>query len=168
MIEPFITEKRKDKGPSYGLSSAGYDAQLDNRFWIAKPGYEAIDIANPPPPEDIFEEHVGDSITLMPGMFVLLVTKEYFRIPQHIIGRCTGKSTLRRLGLINDMTPLEPGWEGRLVVELNFTFPRPVILHAGMGICQIVFEKMEAECRDDYAASGGKYMHQQGITAAKV
>jgi dCTP deaminase len=116
---------------------------------------------------ELFDVYEGDSWVLMPGMFVLMHTREYFRMPRDLQGQAAGKSTLRRLGKISDMTPLEPGWHGHLVVELNFTFPRPVRVHAGMGICQIVFHELAKACERDYVELGAKYHGQTGVTPAR-
>ena len=142
MISPFVPSKVKDKGPSYGLSTAGYDCSLDAEFWLPKPSADVVDISTitRAEMEDLFDKHISESFVLLPGMFVLLATREWFKIPRTIKGRCAGKSTLRRVGMISDITPLEPGWEGNLVLELNFTFPRPVRIHAGMGVCQVEFD----------------------------
>jgi dCTP deaminase len=170
MIEPFEPIKTRPEGttlPSHGLSSGGYDARMGRTLWIAKPGSEVIDLAHLPRMEELFEVHEADSFVLMPGMFVLLHTMEYFRIPRDITGTAAGKSTLRRLGKVSDMTPLEAGWHGNLVVELNFTFPRPIKVYAGMGICQVLFNRMEAPCRRDYVDLGAKYHGQTGVTPAR-
>jgi dCTP deaminase len=169
MISPFTSEKVKIYGPSYGLSSAGYDCSLDGEYWLPKPSADIVDLKTITKDEmlELFDKSRGPAFTLLPGMFVLLVTKEWFRIPRTIKGKCMGKSTLRRVGMISDITPLEPGWEGRLVLELNFTFPRPVRIHEGMGLCQVEFETIN-EPRKDYAAGGGKYQGQIGITPGHI
>jgi dCTP deaminase len=169
MISPFVDTKMKENGPSYGLSSAGYDCRMANTIWIAKPSATIIDIKDLDPRKikELFDQSTGDSFILMPGMFVLVSTVEWFIIPRDIVGRCTGKSTLRRLGHINDLTPLECGWTGNLVVELNFIFPSPIKIYAGMGVAQISFDRLENPCQHDYADLGGKYQGQVGIVPSK-
>jgi dCTP deaminase len=169
LIEPFVAEQVRNKGPSSGLSPAGYDCTMAPEYWVAKPGSEVIDVRtlDKERMHEFFDIYEGPDFVVMPGMFLLLFTAEYFRMPRDLIGRCTGKSTLRRLGLLNDLTPLEPGWHGQLVVELNFTFPRPIRIHAGMGICQVVFDRLVAPCQADYVDRGGKYHLQTGVTTAR-
>lgn len=164
MISPFVDHKCRELGPSYGLSSAGYDCSLGNKIWIAKPSSGIVDVKSLPLAKDLFDEHEGDSFVIMPGMFVLGSTREHFKIPNHIIGKCYDKSTHRRLGKVSGATPLEPGWHGHLVIELNFLAPWPIRIHSGMGVCQIIFEEIEGKVETPYG--NNKYQGQTGITGA--
>lgn len=167
MITPFCDHKCRELGPSYGLGSAGYDCRLGDTLWIARPGAGIVDVADPRAIEEMFDPVKARSWVLMPGMFVLGATVEHFAIPRDLVGLCIGKSTLRRLGHVADMTPLEPGWHGNLVLELNFTLPRPVRIHAGMGIAQIMFDELSEHCVRDYGDLKGKYQGQTGVVGAR-
>lgn len=168
LISPFVEGKIGDSGPSYGLSSHGYDCRLSGEFWIPRGGAKIVDLRRLPPDKELYEVVHAHEIVLPPGTFMLAVTMEWFRLPRWLKGTCYGKSTLRRLAVITDATPLEAGWEGNLVLEINSTFPRPVLYYAGMGICQVEFHTIEGgDVAQDYVERGGKYQGQSGVTPAR-
>lgn len=167
MIEPFV-EKQNGKGIiSYGLSSYGYDARLDNEFMIFTNVYNTVvDPKNFD--QNAFVKFSGDVCTIPPNSFVLAQTKEYFRIPNDVLVVCLGKSTYARCGLIVNVTPLEPGWEGQVTLEISNTTPLPAKVYAGEGIAQFLFFKGDSACEVTYAARAGKYMGQRGVTLPRL
>lgn len=167
MIEPFV-EKQNGKGMiSYGLSSYGYDARLDNSFMIFTNVYNAI--VDPKSfDQNAFVKFEGDVCIIPPNSFVLCQTKEYFKIPNDVLVVCLGKSTYARCGLIVNVTPLEPGWEGQVTLEISNTTPLPAKVYAGEGIAQFLFLKGDSACEVTYAARAGKYMGQRGVTLPRL
>ena len=167
MIGPFV-EKQNGKGIiSYGLSSYGYDARLDSQFMVFTNVYNAIvDPKNFD--QNAFVKFEGDVCIIPPNSFVLAQTMEYFRIPNDVLVVCLGKSTYARCGLIVNVTPLEPGWEGQVTLEISNTTPLPAKVYAGEGIAQFLFFKGESACEVTYAARSGKYMGQRGVTLPRL
>jgi len=167
MIEPF-TEKQNGQGIiSYGLSSYGYDARLDNSFMIFTNVYNSVvDPKNFD--QNAFVKFEGDTCVIPPNSFVLCQTKEYFKIPNDVLVVCLGKSTYARCGLIVNVTPLEPGWEGQVTLEISNTTPLPAKVYAGEGIAQFLFLKGDSACEVTYAARAGKYMGQRGVTLPRL
>lgn len=167
MIEPF-TEKLKREGViSYGLSSYGYDARLADEFMI----FTNVDNAIVDPKDfsdKSFVSRTTDVCVIPPNSFVLCRTVEYFRIPKDVLVICLGKSTYARCGLIVNVTPLEPGWEGHVTLEISNTTPLPAKVYANEGICQFLFFKGSSACETSYADRSGKYMGQRGVTLPKV
>jgi dCTP deaminase len=173
MIEPFVDgqvrERKGQKLISYGLSSAGYDLQLGPEFvWPISfnPGGPEID------PKAIFTDHwMRDTIetftVIEPGEHILGCSVEYLRIPDTIVATAVGKSTYARCGLIINVTPLEPGWEGQLTIEMHNASLCPIRVYPGEGICQIQFHRIE---RPDvtYGDRNGKYQGQRGVTLPRV
>lgn len=167
MIDPF-TEKLKREGViSYGLSSYGYDARLADEFMI----FTNVDNAIVDPKDfsdKSFVNRKTDVCVIPPNSFVLCRTVEYFKIPKDILVICLGKSTYARCGLIVNVTPLEPGWEGHVTLEISNTTPLPAKVYANEGICQFLFFKGSSPCETTYADRSGKYMGQRGVTLPRI
>ncbi len=167
MIEPFVERQKFDGIISYGLSSYGYDARLDNDFMI----FTNVDNAVVDPKnfsKDSFVHRKQDVCVIPPNSFVLAQTVEYFRIPDDVLVICLGKSTYARCGLIVNVTPLEPGWEGQVTLEISNTTPLPAKVYANEGIAQFLFLKGDSPCEVTYAARAGKYMGQRGVTLPRI
>lgn len=167
MIEPF-TEKQKREGViSYGLSSYGYDARVSDEFMI----FTNVDNAIVDPKDfshQSFVERKTDICVIPPNSFALARTVEYFRIPEDVLVICLGKSTYARCGLIVNVTPLEPGWEGHVTLEISNTTPLPARVYANEGIAQFLFFKGSSPCEVSYASRNGKYMGQRGVTLPRL
>ena len=167
MIEPFV-EKLQHKGTiSYGLSSYGYDARVADEFKI----FTNIDSAVVDPKDfqaSGFVDRKTDVCIIPPNSFVLARTVEYFRIPRDTLVICLGKSTYARCGIIVNVTPLEPEWEGHVTLEFSNTTPLPAKIYANEGACQFIFLKGTDICETSYADRSGKYMGQQGVTLPKI
>ncbi len=167
LIEPF-EEKLVGKGVvSFGLSSYGYDFRIANEFKIFTNVNSTI--VDPKKfDEKSFITVIGDFCIIPPNSFALGRSVEYFRIPRDILAICIGKSTYARCGIIVNVTPLEPSWEGYLTVEISNTTPLPAKIYAFEGIAQIIFIKASEECEISYADRKGKYMNQPGIVLPKI
>lgn len=167
MIVPF-EEKLQRKGViSYGLSSYGYDARLADEFKI----FTNIDNALVDPKnfaDASFVNRKTDVCVIPPNSFALSRTVERFKIPRDILVICLGKSTYARCGLIVNVTPLEPEWEGHVTLEISNTTPLPAKVYANEGICQFLFLKADSLCEVSYADRGGKYMGQTGVTLPRM
>ncbi|MFZ8801965.1 MAG: dCTP deaminase [Candidatus Calescibacterium sp.] len=167
MIEPFEENLVRKGVISYGLSSYGYDFRIADEFKIFT--NVASTIVDPKNfDERSFVSVKGDYCIIPPNSFVLGRSVEYFRIPRDVIGICLGKSTYARCGIIVNVTPLEPGWEGFLTVEISNTTPLPAKIYAWEGIAQVIFVKGNEECEISYKDRKGKYMYQPGIVLPKV
>jgi dCTP deaminase len=167
MIEPFEENLVRKGVISYGLSSYGYDLRIADEFKIFT--NVASTIVDPKNfDERSFVSVKGDYCIIPPNSFALGRSIEYFRIPRDVIGICLGKSTYARCGIIVNVTPLEPCWEGYLTVEISNTTPLPAKIYAGEGIAQIIFIKGNEECEVSYKDRKGKYMYQKGIVIPKV
>lgn len=170
MLSPFcdniIREKNGKKLISYGLSSYGYDIRCSNEFKIFT-NIKNYMIDPKDFNEDNFINTVSEVCIIPPNSFVLTRSVEYFRIPRDILGICYGKSTYARCGIIVNVTPLEPEWEGYLTIELSNTTPLPAKIYANEGIAQIMFLKGNTEPKTSYKDRGGKYQGQVGITLPK-
>lgn len=167
MIEPFVENMKREGVISYGLSSYGYDARVSNEFKI----FTNVDSAIVDPKkfsEDSFVDRTLDVCTIPPNSFVLARTVEYFRIPRDVLVICLGKSTYARCGIIVNVTPLEPEWEGHVTLEFSNTTPLPARIYAGEGACQFLFLKGDKTCDVSYRDRAGKYMKQTGVTLPKV
>lgn len=167
MIEPFVEKQKRDGVISYGLSSYGYDSRCAPDFKI----FTNVDTAMVDPKqfsEDNFVTREQDVCIIPPNSFVLTHTVEYFRIPKDVLVICLGKSTYARCGLIVNVTPLEPGWEGHVTLEISNTTPNPAKVYANEGIAQFLFFKGSAGCETSYADRSGKYMGQRGTTLPKL
>ena len=167
MIEPFEPGQIKRSGErrliSYGTSSYGYDVRCANEFkvftninsTIVDP--KAFDARS-------FVDVVADECIIPPNSFALARTVEYFRIPRTVLTICLGKSTYARCGIIVNVTPLEPEWEGHVTLEFSNTTPLPARIYANEGVAQMLFFESDEECETSYRDRGGKYMGQTGVT----
>ena len=167
MIDPFVESQRGQGIISYGVSSYGYDARVADEFRI----FTNVDNALIDPKnfrEDSFVERKTDVCIIPPNSFALARTVEYFRIPRDVLVVCLGKSTYARCGLIVNVTPLEPEWEGHVTLEISNTTPLPAKVYANEGLCQFLFFKGEGMCEVSYKDRGGKYMKQTGVTLPKI
>jgi dCTP deaminase len=167
MIEPFEAGQVRDGVVSYGLSSYGYDIRVSKEFKVFTNVYNAI---VDPKRFDAksFVDFTADEILIPPNSFALARTEEYFRIPRDVLVVCVGKSTYARCGLIVNVTPLEPTWEGYLTLEISNTTPLPAKVYGGEGIAQLLFFEGDEEPEVAYADRQGKYMKQQGVTLPKL
>ncbi|MGL9717246.1 MAG: dCTP deaminase [Wolbachia sp.] len=167
MIEPFVDHKSSKGVISFGLSSYGYDARVDSKFKIfTNVNSAVVDPKNFS--ENSFIDKETDVCIIPPNSFALASTVEYFRIPRDVLVICVGKSTYARCGIIVNVTPLEPGWEGHVTLEFSNTTPLPAKIYANEGACQFVFLNGESECERSYDDMKGKYMKQCGITLPLV
>ena len=167
MIEPFADEQNKNGVISYGVSSYGYDARVSDEFKVFTNVNNAlVDPKNFS--EASFIERKADSCIIPPNSFVLARTVEYFKIPRDVLVICLGKSTYARCGIIVNVTPLEPGWEGHVTLEFSNTTPLPAKIYANEGVAQFVFLKGNEKPEVSYAKRKGKYMKQRGVTLPKV
>jgi len=167
MIKPFVAEQKSDKNISYGLSSFGYDARVSNNFKI----FTDVDFAIVDPKNfksNSFVSRKSQECVIPPNSFALASTIEYFKIPKDILVICLGKSTYARCGIIVNVTPLEPGWEGHVTLEFSNTTPLPAKIYANEGAAQLIFLKGNEEPEITYEQRNGKYMKQTGITLPKV
>jgi len=167
MIKPFVAEQKRDKNISYGLSSFGYDARVSNEFKI----FTDVDSALVDPKNfknNSFVSRKGKECIIPPNSFALASTVEYFKIPKDILVICLGKSTYARCGIIVNVTPLEPGWEGHVTLEFSNTTPLPAKIYANEGAAQFIFLKGLEEPETTYDQRNGKYMKQSGVTLPKV
>lgn len=171
MIEPFIENQVREinnkRVVSYGLSSYGYDLRIGNRFKVFTNVYNSVvDPKNFR--EDSFVDIEADSCIIPPNSFALAVSVEYFRVPRNILTICLGKSTYARCGIIVNVTPFEPEWEGYVTIEISNTTPLPAIVYANEGIAQVLFLEANHVCETSYADKKGKYMKQEGITVPVI
>jgi dCTP deaminase len=167
MIEPFVGSQKRDGIISYGLSSYGYDARVSDEFRVFTNVDSAIvDPKNFSP--DSFVTRTGASCIIPPNSFALAHTVEYFRIPRDVLVICLGKSTYARCGIIVNVTPLEPEWEGQVTIEISNTTPLPARIYANEGICQFLFLKGASPPETSYADKAGKYMHQRGVALPRM
>ena len=167
MIEPFVDRQKREGVISFGLSSYGYDARLAPEFRI----FTNVDNALVDPKnfsDQSFVERQGPTCTIPPNSFALARTVEYFRVPRDVLVICLGKSTYARCGMIVNVTPLEPEWEGHVTLEISNTTPLPARVYANEGICQFLFLKGDSACETSYRDRGGKYMGQRGVTLPKL
>jgi dCTP deaminase len=167
MIEPFVEAQKREGVISYGLSSYGYDARVADEFKI----FTNVDSALVDPKEfdpRSFVDRKTDVCIVPPNSFALTRTIEYFRVPRDILVICLGKSTYARCGIIVNVTPLEPEWEGHVTIEISNTTPLPAKIYANEGICQFLFLKGDRPCETSYADRAGKYMKQRGVTLPRL
>ena len=171
MIEPFEADQIKhgENGRviSYGTSSYGYDIRCSDEFKIFTNINSAI-----VDPKDFdsssFVDFKGDVCIIPPNSFALARTVEYFRIPRNVLTVCLGKSTYARCGIIVNVTPFEPEWEGHVTLEFSNTTPLPAKIYANEGIAQVLFFESDEVCETSYADRNGKYMKQKGVTLPKA
>ncbi|MEN9794745.1 MAG: hypothetical protein RJA17_1285 [Pseudomonadota bacterium] len=171
MIEPFeagqVREANGQRIVSYGTSSYGYDVRCANEFkiftninsTIVDP--KAFDVRS-------FVDFEGDECIIPPNSFALARTMEYFKIPRSVLVVCLGKSTYARVGIVCNVTPLEPEWEGHVTLEFSNTTPLPAKIYAGEGCAQMLFFESDEVCATSYKDRGGKYQGQTGVTLPKT
>jgi len=169
MIEPFVdrqvrtAENGIGKVVSYGVSSYGYDIRVADEFKVFTNVFNSIvDPKNFT--ADSFIQRDGDICVVPPNSFALARSVEYFKIPRNVLTICLGKSTYARCGIIVNVTPFEPGWEGHVTIEISNTTPLPAKIYANEGIAQVIFFEADEQCEVSYADRNGKYMKQRGIT----
>ncbi len=167
MIEPFVESQVRKGVISFGLSSYGYDIRIADEFRIfTNINNTIVDPKN-------FDERSlvdfrGEVCIIPPNSFALGRTVEYIRIPRNVMTICVGKSTYARCGIITNVTPLEPGWEGHVTLEISNTSPIPAKIYANEGIAQILFFESDEECETSYADKAGKYQAQRGVTLPRI
>lgn len=167
MIEPFVENQVRDGVVSYGLSSYGYDIRVANEFKIFTNVFSAI--VDPKKfDERSMIDFKGDVCVIPPNSFALARTIEYFRIPRSILTICVGKSTYARCGIIVNVTPFEPEWEGYVTLEISNTTPLPAKIYANEGIAQVLFFDGDEVCEVSYADRKGKYQKQQSILLPRL
>ena len=167
MISPFENKQVRDNKISYGLSSFGYDARVSNEFNIfTNVNSEIVDPKNFKLSNFISKKE--DECIIPPNSFVLSSTVEYFKIPNDVMVICLGKSTYARCGIIVNVTPLEPSWEGNVTLEFSNTTPLPAKIYANEGAAQFIFLKGNEKPDITYADRKGKYMKQTGVTLPKI
>ena len=167
MIEPFESSQKSDGVISYGVSSYGYDLRVSDEFKIfTNVNNAVVDPKNFD--ETSFVDFKGDVCIIPPNSFALGRSVEYFRIPRNVITVCLGKSTYARCGIITNVTPFEPEWEGYVTLEISNTTPLPAKIYANEGIAQVLFLESDDSPTISYADKKGKYQGQTGITTAKL
>ncbi|KRT68929.1 MAG: dcd, deoxycytidine triphosphate deaminase, dCTP deaminase [candidate division NC10 bacterium CSP1-5] len=167
MIDPFVDSQVRDGVISYGLSSYGYDIRVADQFKIfTNINTSIVDPKNFNPQS--FVDFQGAICIIPPNSFALARTVEYFRIPRNVLTICVGKSTYARCGIIVNVTPFEPEWEGHATLEISNTTPLPARIYAGEGIAQVIFFEADQVCERSYADKQGKYQGQQEITLPRI
>jgi dCTP deaminase len=171
MIDPFVPEQvrtaQNGKIVSYGTSSYGYDVRCANEFKIfTNINSTIVDPKNFD--SGSFVDVVADVCIIPPNSFALARTVEYFRIPRNVLTICLGKSTYARCGIIVNVTPLEPEWEGHVTLEFSNTTPLPAKIYANEGVAQMLFLESDEVCETSYKDRGGKYQGQRGVTLPKT
>ncbi len=167
MIDPFEQNLVKDGKVSYGLSSYGYDLRATDEFKIFT-NVRSVIVDPKAFDEKSFVDHKGKECVIPPNSFALTRSVEYFRIPRDVFGLCIGKSTYARCGIIVNVTPLQPEWEGHLVIEISNTTPLPAKVYANEGIAEIIFFKAGEHPDKSYKDLSGRYSKQKGIALPKV
>jgi len=167
MIEPFADSQVRDGVISFGVSSYGYDIRVAEEFKIFTNVFSAV--VDPKQfDERSMVDFEGPVCVIPPNSFVLARTVEYFRIPRDVLTICVGKSTYARCGIIVNVTPFEPEWEGYVTLEISNTTPLPAKIYANEGIAQVLFFKADEPCEISYAEKKGKYQKQQTIVLPKL
>jgi len=167
MINPFVETQKRDGVISYGLSSYGYDARCADHFKV----FTNVDSAIVDPKAfnpSSFVDRTAPVCIIPPNSFALTHTVEYFKIPRDILVICLGKSTYARCGIIVNVTPLEPEWEGQVTIEISNTTPLPAKIYAFEGICQFLFLQGASAPETSYADKAGKYMGQRGVALPRM
>ena len=167
MIEPFAENQVREGVVSYGVSSYGYDIRVADEFKIFTNVFSAIVDPKHFDTKSMVD-YRGDVCIIPPNSFALARTVEYFRIPRSVLTICVGKSTYARCGIIVNVTPFEPEWEGFVTLEISNTTPLPAKIYANEGIAQVLFFEGDEECQISYADKKGKYQKQQSIVLPKL
>lgn len=169
MIEPFVDHQIRDGLISFGLSSYGYDIRVATQFKIFTSGLGDLTVVDPKRFDTrAMVDFEGDVCIIPPNSFALARSVEYFRVPRNVLCICLGKSTYARCGIIVNITPFEPEWEGFVTLEISNTTPLPAKIYAGEGIAQVLFFQADEECLYSYADRKGKYQHQQSIVLPRL
>jgi dCTP deaminase len=167
MIEPFEDRQVRKGVVSFGLSSYGYDVRVADEFKVFTNVYNTV--VDPKKfDEKSFVDIRADVCTIPPNSFALARTIEYFRIPRDVLTVCLGKSTYARCGIIVNVTPFEPEWEGHVTIEISNTTPLPAKIYANEGIAQVLFFQSDESCEVSYKDKSGKYQAQRGVTLPKI
>ena len=167
MIEPFADHQVRDGVISFGVSSYGYDLRVANEFKIFTNVFSAVVDPKQFDPRSMIDFQ-GDVCIIPPNSFALARSVEYFRIPRTVLTICVGKSTYARCGIIVNVTPFEPEWEGFVTLEISNTTPLPAKIYANEGIAQVLFFEADEVCEISYADKKGKYQKQQSIVLPKL
>src|SRR6184192_3887919 len=166
-IEPFADAQARPGAISYGVSSYGYDVRVGRRFKVfTNVRCAVVDPKDFDPAS--FVDHEGDSCLIPPNSFALAETVEYIEVPRDILCICVGKSTYARCGIIVNVTPLEPEWEGHVTLEFSNTTPLPAKIYANEGAAQFLFLQGDEPCEVSYRDKAGKYQGQTGVTLPKI
>ena len=167
MISPFTDKQIKSGAISYGLSSYGYDIRVADEYKIfTNVNNSIVDPKNFD--ANSFVDYKGEICIVPPNSFALARSVEYFKIPRKVLTICVGKSTYARCGIIVNVTPFEPEWEGYVTLEISNTTPLPAKIYSNEGLCQVLFFESDEECEFSYKDRSGKYQKQTGITLPKV
>ncbi len=167
MIEPFVEKQVSSHVISYGVSSYGYDIRVADEYKIFTNIFSAVVDPKEFDPRSMVD-YKGDVCIIPPNSFVLARTIEYFRIPRNVLTVCVGKSTYARCGLIVNVTPFEPEWEGFVTLEISNTTPLPAKVYSNEGIAQVLFFMANEECETSYKDRKGKYDKQTGVVLPRV
>ena len=167
MIEPFVEKQVSSHVISYGVSSYGYDVRIADEYKIFTDVFSAIVDPKQFDPKSMVD-FKGDVCIIPPNSFVLARTIEYFRIPRNVLTICVGKSTYARCGLIVNVTPFEPEWEGYVTLEISNTTPLPAKVYSNEGIAQVLFFVADEECETSYKDRKGKYDKQTGVVLPRM
>ncbi|HUR34679.1 MAG TPA: dCTP deaminase [Vicinamibacterales bacterium] len=167
MIEPFVERQARAGVVSYGVSSYGYDIRVADEYKVFTNIYNTVvDPKNFDPKS--FVDIKADVCIIPPNSFALARTSEYFRIPRDILTVCLGKSTYARCGIIVNVTPFEPEWEGHVTIEISNTTPLPAKIYSNEGIAQVLFFQGDEPCEVSYKDKQGKYQAQRGVTLPRI
>jgi len=167
MIEPFEEKQVREGVISYGVSSYGYDVRVADEFKIfTNVNSSVVDPKNLDPASMV--DFKGPVCLIPPNSFALARTVEYFRVPRSVLCTCVGKSTYARCGIITNVTPFEPEWEGFVTLEISNTTPLPARIYAHEGIAQVLFFESDSPCETSYKDKAGKYQKQVGITLPRL
>ena len=167
MIDPFTDKQTTQGAISYGVSSYGYDIRVTDEFKVFTDVFNTV--VDPKSfNEKSFVTIVDKECIIPPNSFALARTVEYFKIPKNVITVCLGKSTYARCGIIVNVTPFEPEWEGYVTLEISNTTPLPAKIYSNEGLCQVLFFQSDEPCRTSYKDKAGKYQHQTGITLPRM
>ena len=167
MISPFTDRLARDGVISYGVSSYGYDARVSDEFKIFT-NLDSVVVDPKQFSDQGFVDRKTDVCVIPPNSFALARTVEYFKIPRDVLVICLGKSTYARCGIIVNVTPLEPEWEGHVTLEFSNTTPMPARIYANEGAAQFIFLKADSVCETSYADRKGKYQGQKGVTLPRL
>jgi dCTP deaminase len=167
MIEPFEDRQVRAGVVSFGLSSYGYDCRVADEFKVFTNVYNTVVDPKNFDPKSFVDIQASECI-VPPNSFALARTIEYFRIPRDVLTVCLGKSTYARCGIIVNVTPFEPEWEGYVTLEISNTTPLPARIYANEGIAQVLFFQGDEPCEVSYADKKGKYLKQTGVTLPKL